>query len=308
MHDDSLDEDLLERVLRRLKSTGRIEYTGEYGDEVAAFIPLISWLKHEGYLNGRQVITYRGMRPYYFFLEECELVEKDEGRYWIPRAEREWPTNDACFATLKPWLRPPDYRAHYLSQARVFPRPTLFIQNKFTVEWNRGPINYLPLKDLHLLLTIARGRFQVVYSRPGAVGRADDYSHDHNAFCQYPDMSIINQFPEVMVLENMARQEGRPYNEVKLEVLAGAHLFFAVQGGGAHALAAFGDSLLAILHRRGAETRLAYEHGPYTYLSPAPPTLIVARDDDQLIDAIRTFERVEVRPKLPRDGDAVTQA
>jgi hypothetical protein len=41
----------------------------------------------------------------------------------------------------------------------------------------------------------------------------------------------------VLVLESMAEEEGRPYNEVKLEVLAGAHLFCAVQGGGAHVLA-----------------------------------------------------------------------
>jgi len=289
------DEELLERLLHRVRSEGRIEYTGEYGDEVAAYIPLVSWLKQEGHLNDCQLVTYRGMRPYYFFLEEGQLAEKDEPRYWIPRREREWPTNDACFATLQPWLRPPDYRQHYAARARLFDRPTLFIQNKFTVEWNRGPINYLPLLELDLLLNIARDRFQVVYSRPGAIRLSDDYSHDHNAFCQYPDLNVIARFPEVLVLENMAQQEGRPYNEVKLEVLAGAHLFCAVQGGGAHLLAAFGNSLLAILHRRGAETRLAYERGPYTYLSPAPPKLIVARDDDQLREAIRTFERVEVR-------------
>jgi hypothetical protein len=296
------DEELLVRVFARLKSSGRIEYTGEYGDEVAAFIPLVSWLKQEGYLNGCRIVTYRGMRPYYFFLEEDQLVEKDEPRRWIPRREREWPTNDACFATLQPWLLPPDYRRHYAPSARVFARPTLFIQNKFAVEWNRGPINYLPLLDLRLLLTIARDRFQVVYSRPGAMRPSDDYSHDHNDFCQYPDLALIDQFPEVLVLESMARQEGRPYNEVKLEVLAGAHLFCAVQGGGAHVLAAFGDSLLAILHRRGAETRIAYERGPYTYLSPVPPTLIVARDDDQLTKAVRTFERVKVRPRRGSQG------
>jgi hypothetical protein len=301
MDDLPSDELLLDRAFRTLKSSGRIEYTGEYGDEVAAFIPFVSWLKQEGHLNDRQVVTYRGMRPYYFFLEESQLVEKDEPRCWIRRRHREWPTNDACFATLQPWLRPPAYRRHYASRARLFDRPTLFIQNKFTVEWDGGPINYLPLNYLHHLLTIARDRFQVVYSRPGAMRLADDYSQDHNAFCQYPDLHVVDQFPEVLVLESMAEEEGRPYNEVKLEVLAGAHLFCAVQGGGAHVLAAFGNSLLAILHRHGPEIHLAYERGPYTYLAPIPPTLIIARDDDQLGEAISAFATVEVT-RSPRNG------
>jgi hypothetical protein len=52
MDDLPSDELLLDRAFRTLKSSGRIEYTGEYGDEVAAFIPFVSWLKQEGHLNG----------------------------------------------------------------------------------------------------------------------------------------------------------------------------------------------------------------------------------------------------------------
>lgn len=288
------DEMLLDGLLKRLKATGQIEYRGEYGPEITTFIPLVSWLKEEGHLAGRRVVSYAGMAPYYFFLEPDEFVEKNEARHWVREEDRDWPTNSTYTATLKPWHRPPDFRRHYAPAARRFSRPTLFIQNKFTVEWFKGPINYLPLNALEQVLTIAADRFQVVYSRPGAVADYAGYSADQNAYCQYPDLEMVRRFPGALVLEEMVASEGRPYNELKLEILAGAHLFLATQGGSAHILAAFGNSLLVLLHRTGPEYPHAYQHGPYQYLSPQHLTMILAYDDEQLADGIAMFENVEV--------------
>lgn len=272
------DEILLSELLATLKSTGRIEYTGEYGPEITTFIPLVHWLKHQGLLNDRRVVTYRGMEPYYFFLSDGEFLEKDERRTYSPPKGRTWPTNNTHTATRKPWHAPPDYRKFYAKRARLFQRPILYIQNKFTVEWGIGPINYLPIGGLRSLLQFAADKFQVVFSRPGA-RRASGYSNDHNRFCDYPDLDVVRHTEGALILEDIATSEERPYNEVKLEFLAGAHLFVTVQGGSAHILAAFGNSLLAILHRHGEEYPHAYSHGPYKYLSHTPPELLVARSD-----------------------------
>ena len=64
------DAALLAAALHRLKTTGAIEYTGEYGAELTTFLPFAFWLKTQGLLSGRRVVTYRGMRPYYYFLED----------------------------------------------------------------------------------------------------------------------------------------------------------------------------------------------------------------------------------------------
>jgi hypothetical protein len=290
------DEALLEATLRRLRETGRVEYRGEYGAEITTFLPLANWLHEQGHLEGRQVVSYRGMKPYYFFLGEGQLIEKEQPRKWVRPDDRDWPTRTTWTAIRQPWHRPPDYRAHYAGSARRFDKPTLFIQNKFTVEFDFGPINFLPLGPLKVLLEVAQQRFQVVYSRPGARLVDDGYGHDSNSFCHYPDLLMIKRgFPEVLVLEQMAAEEKRHYNELKLEVLAGTHLFFSVQGGGAHILAAFNNSLLAVLHRRGAEDPHAYEKGPYKYLSTPPPKLIVMRSDEELVETIGQFRFLDVR-------------
>lgn len=289
------DEQLLDRAMKRLQRTGRIEYRGEYGAEITTFIPFVAWLKQQGHLDGRQVVTYSAMQPYYFFLDPGQLVEKDDQRVWVHPRKRDWPSNSTYTATLKPWLRPPDYRAHYAPRARRFARPTLFIQNKLTSEFNYGPLNFLPLFMLRHLLMEVGERFQIVFSRPGSIPVGSDYSKDANSFCDYPDLAVVRQFPDALILEEMAAREARPYNEVKLEVLAGAHLFLGVQGGGTHLLAAFGNSFLAVLHRRGDEYPHAYFDGAYKYLSRSPPQLFVARDDEELARAIATFATLDVK-------------
>ncbi|HVK79077.1 MAG TPA: hypothetical protein VM915_00560 [Verrucomicrobiae bacterium] len=288
------DEALLDALLKRLRATGVVEFSGEFGNEITTFIPLAHWLKREGHLNGRRVRTYQGMRPYYFFLDDDQLETKSAQRTPLTPLLRDWPSNRTYAATKRYWHAPPDFRAYYAGQARRFEKPILFVQNKFAAEWNFGPINFLPLGELRRLLKLTSDRFQIIYSRPGAIADLAGYSLDDNSFCHYPDLAVLKEFPEALILEEMVRDEGRPYNEVKLEVLAGAYAFFTVQGGSAHILSAFGESLLAILHRRGDEYPHAYARGPYKFLSPSPPEILVARTDAQLRHLVKMFAHVDV--------------
>jgi len=271
------DHELLDRSLSRLKVEGQIEYTGEYGAEITTFIPFAFWLKTQGLLEGRRVVTYRGMRPYYYFLDDGEFAEKACDRDWLPPAERGWPTNSTYTATKKPWHVMPDYRARYAGQGRALDRPVLFIQNKFAMEWDRGPINYMPLGSLREMFSLGPARFDVVYSRPGAAPKGDGYAVDRNDFCDYPDLALARSFEGVTILEDLCAETGADYNLTKLEILAKAHFFVAVQGGGAHIMACFGNSLMLVLHYLGDEDPHAYAAGPYKYLSDPPPALIVAR-------------------------------
>jgi hypothetical protein len=275
------DERLLDQALQRLRQTGTLEYTGEFGAEITTFIPFACWLKHEGLLAGRRILSYRGMRPYYCFLDEGEFAEKPGPRHWLTPEQRDWPGNSTYTATRRPWHRMPDYRARYRGQGRTFERPVLFIQNKFTVERWQGPLNYLPLNLLAQLCRCSE-RFDVVYSRPRPLRGDNDYTVDENVECDYPDLAIVRKAPGVLVLEDWCESAGLPYNQTKLEILAKAHLFVAVQGGGAHLLACFGNSLLLLLHREGREYPHAYRSGPYKYLADPPPLLLLARSFEQL--------------------------
>jgi hypothetical protein len=271
------DVALLQHATARLKATGQIEYTGEYGAELTTFVPFAFWLKTQGLLAGRRVLSYGGMRPYYYFLEDDEFAEKPDARHFLDTRLRDWPTASTWHATRQAWHVMPDYRARYRSQGASFPRPVLFVQNKFEVEDSRGPINYLPVQALDKLFERTADRFDVVYSRPRALPRASGYTADDNDDCDYPDLQVARRYGHVTVLEDLCRQTGAPYNLTKLEILAKSRLFVGVQGGGAHLLACFGDSLLLLLHYFGNEFPHAYALGPYKYLATPAPLLLLAR-------------------------------
>lgn len=303
------DEQLFERALQALKATGKIEFSGEFGNEIATFIPFVAWLKAEGLMAGHRVITYPGMRPYYFFLEDQEYSEKPGPRTWHKVQNRDWPSNSTYTAIRQRWHLPPDYRARYRSQGRQFDRPVLFIQNKFAVEWKAGPINYLPLNLLRLLLEKASETFDVVYSRPRSMPDALGYTTDINTYCDYPDLGIVRTFPNVVILEDLCAETGVPYNLSKLEILAKAHVFAAVQGGGAHLLACFGDSMMLLFHRRGDEDPHAYSTGPYKYLSTPAPGILIARNEHQLGQGIHVLAALKHKVggggfQIPRSMEA----
>ncbi len=258
----------------------------------------MGWLKREGLLDGRKVVSYAGMRPYYCFLDDDEFEAKPEGRAWLSIKRRGWPTNSTYTATRQSWHAPPDYRAAYAGQGPNFGREVLFIQNKFTVEWGRGPINYLPLDTLAALFDLS-DRFDIVYSRPRAMAATSAYVADENTFCDYPDLALARSRGDVRILEDDCEATGADYNLTKLQILAGAHRFAAVQGGGAHLLAYFGSSALLLLHQKGQEHPHAYAAGPYKYLAPEPPLLMVARNNDTLRSG------VDVLGAAQRDGAAM---
>lgn len=270
----SRDGERLAASIAMLKAQSGLEYRGEFGPEITTFIPFVAWLKQEGHLSGRRIVTYAGMQPYYFFLDESEFEGKAEPRHWLPESERYWPSNSTYTATASPWHVYPDYRLHFMQYGPRFERPVLFIQNKFAVEWYEGPVNYIPLNSLRRLLELTANKFHVVYSRPRE--RATGYSSDDNMACDYPDRAVIEQFAHVTDFEAQCETTARDYNQAKLELLAQSHLFVATQGGGAHLLACFGESLFLLLHNAGEEYPHAYKHGPYKYLSAQPPKLLIA--------------------------------
>ena len=305
------DEELLKIAISNLKERGFIEYDGEYGTEVVTFIPFVAWLNREGLLENRRVVTFQGMRPYYFFLRDSQFEAKPQTRRVRLEIKRKWPTNSIHSATRQRWHICPDYRSHFKNIGRSFERPILFIQNKFTVEWNTGPINYLPIFAIERLLRLSLNRFQVIYSRPRVTSDGTGYTGDITRICEYPDLQRVRSFDNTIVLEEMCVDAGLDYNQTKLEILAKSHLFVSVQGGGASVLAYFGNSLMLVLHREGREFPHAYASGPYKYLADPPPLLLLARDSDQLEDGIKIVAAASVedgKPILAKHTEPLVEA
>lgn len=291
------DQVLLEQAVSRLRDTGEIAYRGEFGNEIATFIPFVGWLKRQGLLAGRRVLTYAGMRPYYYFLDDDEYAERASARTWLPPQERDWPSASSYTAVRERWHVMPDYRTQYWPQQRAAARPLLFIQNKFCVEWSRGPVNYVPLEALDRLFRLAGKRFDIVYSRPRHMAGQAGYAVDDNSDCDFPDRALALRYRDVMLFEEHVARNSLDYNRAKLAMLAKCHLFVAAQGGGAHLLACFGDSLMLVMHREGEEYPHAYAKGPYKYLASPPPVLMVAREHEAFMRGIELIANVRFEGK-----------
>ncbi len=278
--DNPPDERVFEQALERTKAHGFLEYRGEFGGEVANFIPFVHWLHQHRHLRNTRLSTYRGMEPFYFFLQPDQLLIRNERRVHVPNAERWWPGSFThTDISASPFHAPPDYRAHYTNSGLSFSRPIIFIQNKFNAEWDVGPINFLALRFLREMFQLGESRFSVVYSRPMEV-MSSGYSQDHNINCDYPDYALAEQFPDVTCLDRL--DLGDKYNETKLSILAKCKLFLSVQGGSTHLLAYFGGSILIVHHVVGPEFPRVYFEGRYTQLSSPPPKIFLfdSRTDD----------------------------
>ncbi len=285
---------LRDRSIASLKETGVITYTGEFGAEITTFIPFIFWLKAEGLMRGRRVVTFAGMRPYYYFLDDDEYAEKPEARIYTPVARRTWPTNSTYTAVRQAWHVCPDYRARYAGEGLKFSRPVLFVQNKFATEQGKGPINYLHLIALDRLFAAHSRTFDIVYSRPRTLPRETGYVEDADIACDYPDLAVVRRHPHVLDLETWCVRQMADYNLVKLQMLAKSHVFVAVQGGGSHLLACFGESLMLMLDYRSGEFPHSYSLGAYKYLSNPSPILLLARSDRDLDRGLDVLEGVRM--------------
>ncbi|MBV9812095.1 MAG: hypothetical protein JO326_05055, partial [Acetobacteraceae bacterium] len=171
----------------------RLLVEGEFGAEVNSFVPFIHWLHHAGLMQGRQVCTYAGMRPFYFFLPDDAVEEEARPRRYVPPPERPaWlPNRDDHQARRSPFELFPDYRAAYRDGRFNRTKPLLVIHNKATLEWYRPPVNVIPLALLDALFGALGDCFHIVYLRPGILGTPAGFSADAQPDFPFDDQAVL---------------------------------------------------------------------------------------------------------------------
>jgi hypothetical protein len=293
----------------------RLDFAGEFGAEINSFVPFVYWLHQAGLLRNRQIRTYRGMRPFYFFLSPDQFKEHDEARRFVfPRDRPAWlPNRDDHAAQRSPFEMFPDYRAFFRDGMFNVARPLLVIHNKVTPEWGNPPINLLSIPLLDRLFTELVADFHVVYVRPGLMGSPADYSTDHQPDLPFDDLTLVRRHPRVEIFDEMTAllAEAMPSNEVKLRLYAHTAFHITVQGGNAHLLSLFSGGLAVILHRAGQELRHSYAHGHFTYAASPPPRWLICRDDADVLGCIpilRNATMVDGQALLPSAYAATLRA
>lgn len=265
-----------------------LDYDNEFGPEIICFLPTVFWLKASGLLLNRKVRIFEGMRSFYYFLEDSEIVYKPGPRACHPAP---YPLSYIAnrqehYATASPFELYPDLRKVYANQELVFAKPLLVINNKYVKEWGIEPMNFIPLDELRSLVEGLKDSFQIVYLRPGISRLPNSYSDDANFPEAFEDQSLMDQYPEVIIFDDLLNdQKGRyEYNHLKNLLFANCFYFITSQGGGAHHCATFSGSLVIVLHTAGHEKRFAYSNGFYKYYANPSPLTLLCEDRRQIRD------------------------
>jgi hypothetical protein len=275
-----------------------LRFEGEFGAEINSFLPFIHWLWAAGRLGDRQVITYRGMEPFYPFLPAGQLrCESLPRRYVPPQSRPAWlPTRDDHAPRTPLFELFPDYRAYYANDLFTAEKPLLVLHNKYCAEWGGPPVNFIPPELLAETLAALSGPFQIIYSRPGIAPVGADYSADHQPDYDLRERDILAAFPEVKIFEDLAAQlsDCYSYNELKLMLYANAYFHITAQGGNAHLAALFGGSLILIYHCAGQELKYSYLSGHFAYAATPAPTLLIAQNEPAFLAALPQFSSAGV--------------
>ena len=168
------------------------------------------------------------------------------------------------------------------------------MRDKYNIEWRGAPANYISLTALDEIFRRLEHAFAIVYIRHGMAGRDPGYSEDFNLGLPFGDREVLERHPGVRSFDELYRAHvsgGGSYdiNTFKNVLYSRCRHFISSQGGGAHHIAFFSGSRLAIMHRKGPETEWAYRDGFYTFVSDVPPLLTVCASDDELLASLGLF-------------------
>ena len=118
-----------------------------------------------------KVHTLKGMKPFYFYIKDENLIEEDKKRTLGSR----W--NKITFKELPSYCNEyPNFRQKYSTYKLPFEtnREIILISNKYNIEWNKPPINFLDIPTLTELFETLSKKYLVVYNRIQSSQIADD--------------------------------------------------------------------------------------------------------------------------------------
>ncbi len=288
-------------ILYRLP--GILEFTGEFGTELALFLPFCEWLSAQGLLRDHSLRIYAGMECFYEHMAARSFLKKSEERRYVAADKRPpWlpANNEHEFDTwiTKRFFRYPDLRSRFSrhrmpGEVAQSTKPLLIIHNKYNIEWGREPVNYIPLDVLDRLLGRLKTAYTIVYIRHGP-DSCPGFSQDHNTPLPFGDAEVLARHRTVLSFDDLYRRsllrgQARDINTFKNALYSRCHYFISSQGGGACHTAFFSGSLIAVLHKEGSESRWAYASGSYGLAADPPVIRAICGDENALENLTPVF-------------------
>lgn len=226
-----------------------IEYTGEFQQELTFVLPFAYW----HFLNGTlaKTISSGGTKELYFFSpDHNQAGTKRECVNQTKTFEVPNMTHSYTFSYNK-WAQVP-LQQHYKNDLFIFKKPVLIIANKYNIEWDNAPVNFIDIPMLDKIIRRYKQKYQIIYNRPLLTQIVSDNSEildlgEHNW--------IQANHPEVLLMDDLYQKNSsnvNNYNHLQLMVYANCSHFISVHGGTA-ALASYFGGTNIIYSKRGLE-------------------------------------------------------
>lgn len=203
----------------------RYFYRGEFGGELILGVPAANYYVQNGSLKETHGVA--GSSPLYpFSPKHIEYMN-------IPRHFIQSGNIHIGNLPSKEWL-PPNYKEYYANNRIVFDKPIMVVCNKYAVEWNKSPINFLSIDLLQYIFDTYQNNYQIIYNRCDF--NDEDPSYKSGSVLPFNDYDLISQYPDVMAIQNLPpdiiEPVGKPYyNLLQMLLYANCDTFISVQGG-----------------------------------------------------------------------------
>ena len=117
----------------RLCNKLQLNVINEFGNEIILYISYYYYLYINNLLFDNKITTYKGMKPYYYFLNDDMIIEKENTRYWTPPSDNPLLVNYHEHVKIfdKKYWMPPPYKSVYKNDIIKFDKPILVIHNKY---------------------------------------------------------------------------------------------------------------------------------------------------------------------------------
>jgi hypothetical protein len=255
----------------RLCNKKQLDVICEFGREINVFIPFYYYLYKNNLLFNNKIYTYKGMKSLYYFLDENQIIEKNENRTCNIPSQNYMPPNNRFINKNfgKNFWIPPNYKEFYKNDKYLYSKPILIIHNKYNYEWEQLPINYINIKLLDKIFDKLHDKWQIIYIRPTKLNKLANksFSHDHNDIIEkFKDFELIkNKYKNKVINFNDLLDEEIEYNKLKLMIYSNCDNFINVQGGSCNFTSYFIGNLV-VLHKKGSEKELEmYDNFYYNY-------------------------------------------
>jgi hypothetical protein len=226
-----------------------INYKGEFQQELAFILPFAYW----HHLNGtlQKTISCKNTRELYFFSNDHEELyaerdaESNFSDYEVPNMAH---SNTYSYSK---WAQVP-LKAQYKNDLFLFEKPILVIANKYNMEWDEFPINFIDIPTLDRIIRKCKDNYQIIYNRPLSRHIVSDNS---DILDLKEHQWLRDTYPEVLLMSDLyQRNKGKVnnFNHLQLMVYANCSHFISVHGGTA-ALASYFGGINIILSKKGVE-------------------------------------------------------